>query len=106
MKTLVASLAVIAVALVLSATTFAADSGADVFKSKCAACHGAEGKGDTGMGKSLKLKDLGSEDVQKMSDADLTGIIEKGKKPMPAYEGKLTKDQITDVVKYIRSLKK
>jgi len=106
MKTLVASLAVLAVALVLSATTFAADSGADVFKAKCAGCHGAEGKGDTGMGKSLKLKDLGSEDVQKMSDADLTGIIEKGKKPMPAYEGKLTKDQITDVVKYIRSLKK
>jgi len=65
MKTLVASLAVLAVALVLSATTFAADSGADVFKAKCAGCHGAEGKGDTGMGKSLKLKDLGSEDVQK-----------------------------------------
>jgi cytochrome c6 len=106
MKTLVASLAVLAVALVLSAKTFAADSGADVFKSKCAACHGAEGKGDTGMGKSMKLKDLGSDDVQKMSDADLTGIIEKGKKPMPAYEGKLTKDQITDVVKYIRTLKK
>lgn len=106
MKTLVASLAVLTVALVFSATTFAADSGADVFKSKCAACHGAEGKGDTAMGKSMKLKDLGSEDVQKMSDADLTTVIEKGKKPMPAYEGKLTKEQITDVVKYIRTLKK
>lgn len=106
MKTLVASLAVLTVALVLSATTFAADSGADVFKSKCAACHGAEGKGDTAMGKGMKLKDLGSDDVQKMSDADLTTVIEKGKKPMPAYEGKLTKEQITDVVKYIRTLKK
>lgn len=106
MKTLVASLAVLTVALVLSATTFAADSGADVFKSKCAACHGAEGKGDTAMGKGMKLKDLGSDDVQKMSDADLTTVIEKGKKPMPAYEGMLTKEQITDVVKYIRTLKK
>ena len=54
----------------------------------------------------MKLKDLASDDVQKMSDADLAMIVEKGKKPMPAYEGKLTKDQITEVVKYIRSMKK
>ena len=100
------SLAVIAVAFILSAASFAADSGADLYKAKCASCHGADGKGDTAMGKSLKLKDLASEDVQKMSDADLEGIIEKGKKPMPAYEGKLSKDQITEVVKYIRSMKK
>ena len=46
-----------------------------------------------------------SEASAKQSDADLTGIIEKGKKPMPGYEGKLTKDQISDVVKYLRTLK-
>jgi len=57
------------------------------------------------MGKSMKLKDLSSEEVQKQSDADLTTIIEKGKKPMPGYEGKVTKDQITDLVKYLRTLK-
>jgi mono/diheme cytochrome c family protein len=100
------SLTVLAFAFVLSVSSFAADSGADVYKAKCASCHGAEGKGDTAMGKSMKLKDLASEDVQKMSDADLTTIVEKGKKPMPGYEGKLTKDQITEVVKYVRSLKK
>ena len=100
------SLAVLAFAFVLSVSSFAGDSGADVYKAKCASCHGAEGKGDTAMGKSMKLKDLASEDVQKMSDADLTTIVEKGKKPMPGYEGKLTKDQITEVVKYVRSLKK
>jgi cytochrome c6 len=100
------SLAVLAVAFVLSVSSFAADSGADLYKAKCASCHGAEGKGDTAMGKSMKLKDLASDDVQKMSDADLATVIEKGKKPMPAYEGKLTKDQITEVVKYIRSMKK
>ena len=43
--------------------------------------------------------------VPRMSDADLTTVIEKGKKPMPGYEGKLTKDQIADVVKYLRTLK-
>jgi mono/diheme cytochrome c family protein len=58
------------------------------------------------MGKSLKVKDLGSAEVQGKSDADLTDTIAKGKKPMPAYEGKLTNDQIQDVVKYLRTLKK
>lgn len=95
----------LAFALVLCISVFAAD-GADVFKSKCAACHGATGAGDTGMGKSLHLKDLGSAEVQSKSDADLAGIISKGQKPMPGYEGKLTPDQIQDTVKYIRSWKK
>ena len=95
----------LAFALVLSISVFAAD-GADVFKSKCAACHGATGAGDTGMGKSLHLKDLASAEVQSKSDADLTSTISKGQKPMPGYEGKLTADQMQDTVKYIRSLKK
>ena len=107
MKTIVrASLLMVAVAFVLSTATFAADSAADVFKAKCASCHGPEGKGDTAMGKSMKLKDLASADVQGMSDADLTGIIENGKKPMPGYKGKLTDPQISDLVKYIRAMKK
>ena len=107
MKTIVrASLLMVAVAFVLSTATFAADSAADVFKAKCASCHGPEGKGDTAMGKSMKLKDLGSAEVQGMSDADLTGVIENGKKPMPGYKGKLTDPQISDLVKYIRAMKK
>ncbi len=100
-----ASLVVLSVVFALSSWTFAADAATD-FKAKCATCHGAEGKGDTAMGKTMKVKDLSSAEVQKQSDADLTTIIEKGKKPMPAYEGKLTKDQINDLVKYVRSLKK
>jgi cytochrome c6 len=106
MKSLLrASLVVVSVVFALSSWTFAADAAAD-YKAKCATCHGAEGKGDTAMGKTMKVKDLGSDEVQKLSDADLTAIIEKGKKPMPGYEGKLTKDQINDLVKYVRSLKK
>jgi cytochrome c6 len=92
--------------LIFSTSVFAADSGADVFKTKCASCHGASGAGDTAMGKSMKLRDLGSAEVQSQSDADLTNVIAKGKKPMPGYEGKLTNDQIQDLVKYIRTLKK
>jgi mono/diheme cytochrome c family protein len=106
MKNLIRASMVVLVFALLTTTAFAADSGADLFKSKCASCHGASGAGDTAMGKSMKLKDLGSADVQKQSDADLANVITKGKKPMPAYEGKLTNDQIQDLVKYIRTLKK
>jgi cytochrome c6 len=97
-------LAVMTFAMVFS-TWSLADSGAD-FKAKCAMCHGADGKGDTAMGKKFGLKDMGSADVQGKSDADLTTIITKGKDKMPAYDGKLTKEQIDGLVKYIRTLKK
>jgi cytochrome c6 len=99
-----AILGVLAFAMVFSAWSFA-DSGADTFKAKCAMCHGADGKGDTSMGKTLKIRDLGSADVQSQSDADLAKIITDGKGKMPKYDGKLTKDQVDEVVKFIRSLK-
>jgi mono/diheme cytochrome c family protein len=98
-----ASLVVLTVAFALSICF--ADAAAD-YKAKCATCHGPDGKGDTAMGKSMKIKDLGSPEAQSQSDADLATIIEKGKKPMPGYEGKLTKEQIDGLVKYVRSLKK
>ena len=100
------SMAVLMFALLFATSSFAADTGADLYKAKCASCHGASGAGDTAIGKNLKLKDLSSAEVQKQSDAELATIIEKGKKPMPPYEGKLTKDQIQELVKYIRTLKK
>jgi mono/diheme cytochrome c family protein len=105
MKTIMKSvLAVLTFALVFS-TGSLAQNATDTFKAKCAMCHGADGKGDTAMGKKLGLKDLGSGDVQKLSDADLTTIITKGKDKMAAYEGKLTKEQIDGLVKFIRTLK-
>jgi cytochrome c6 len=97
-------LCVFAFAMIFS-TWSLADDGADTFKTKCAVCHGPDGKGNTGMGKSLKLRDLSSPDVQKQSDADLTNIVTNGKDKMPKYDGKLTKDQIANVVKYLRTLK-
>ncbi len=72
------------------------------FKTKCAMCHGAEGKGKEAM----KTPDFSSADVQKKSDADLSGVITNGKPPkMPAYKT-MTPDQVKDMVAFIRSLKK
>ena len=75
-----------------------------LWKSKCATCHGVDGTGNTTMGKKLKLRDLSSSEVQKMSDGDLCDITTKGKDKMPAYEQKLTKDQIQQLVAHMRSL--
>ena len=69
-------------------------------------CHGADGKGDVPMGKKFGLKDLGSAEVQGQTDAQLNDMIAKGKDKMPGYEGKLTKEQITGLVGYIRGLGK
>lgn len=80
--------------------------GEALYKSKCAACHGPDGKGDTAVGKANKINDLGSADVQKQSDADLTATISNGKGKMPAYGKSLKPDQVKDLVTYIRSLGK
>jgi mono/diheme cytochrome c family protein len=98
----------IAIALLafVSSTYTLAESGFDTYKSKCSACHGARGAGDTMLGKNLKLRSLASDDVQKQSDDELFAIISKGKKRMPPFDRKLSKDQIRDLVKYVRSLKK
>ena len=92
--------------LVLPLTSIAADEGADLFKSKCAMCHGPDGAGKTMMGEKLKISDLRSADVQKKTDADLKTIVTKGKDKMPAYETKLSKEQIEKLVGFIRDLAK
>jgi mono/diheme cytochrome c family protein len=84
----------------------AADDAAALYKTKCAACHGADGSGNTAMGKAFKLRDLGSGEVQAQTDAQLVAITADGKGKMPAYKGKLTDEQIKDLVGYIRTLKK
>jgi len=80
--------------------------GEALYKTKCAVCHGADGKGETTVGKANKIRDLGSADVQKQSDADLTGIITSGKNKMPAYGKSLKTDQVKDLVAYVRSFGK
>ena len=74
------------------------------FQDEVSVCHGADGKGDTAVGKADNVRDLGSADVQKQSDADLSAVITNGKDKMPAYGKSLKPDQVKDLVAYIRSL--
>ena len=89
----------------MSLTGFA-ETGADTYKAKCQMCHGADGKGNPAMVKSMGVKDLGSADVQKLSDAELKAAIENGKGKMTGYKGKLSDKQITELVAHVRTFKK
>jgi cytochrome c551 len=105
LSTALAAEAALLLALLFSAYA-QADAGAETYKTKCAACHGANGTGETMLGKNLKLRSFASSEVQKQSDDELAAIIRKGKNRMPPYDRKLSKDQIRDLVREIRSLKK
>jgi cytochrome c6 len=108
MKILGSKSILFALAVILGSSFAAqAQSGAEAtYKAKCAMCHGADGKGDSPMGKKLNIRDLGSPEVQKQTDAELTTIVTKGKGKMTPFEGKLTAEQIGQLVAYIRELGK
>ena len=93
-----------ALAVVLSLPLSVHAQGADLFKAKCAACHGADGTGSA-MGKKMGAHDFTTADVQKMSDAELTDVITNGKNKKPKY-ATLKPEEIKGLVAYIRSLKK
>jgi cytochrome c6 len=78
-----------------------------LYKAKCSLCHSDDGSSSGPTGKQLGAKDLRSPEVQKLTDAQLADNIKNGVgKKMPAYKGKLTDAQITDLVGYIRGLAK
>jgi mono/diheme cytochrome c family protein len=103
--------AIITIALfVIALPVIAAEDGAVLFKTKCAACHGKTGGADTPIAKAKNIKDLGSADIQKMTDAELTDMIANGgpnKVKGHDYKAKgLTDDQVKALVVFIRTLKK
>ena len=99
-----ALLATLVTASISWGTTADAQDTAANYKAKCSACHGADAKGETPVGKKMGIKDLASPEVQKMSDAELTAAIADGKNKMPSYKKSLKPDQIKELVAYIRSL--
>jgi mono/diheme cytochrome c family protein len=103
-KTMIAA-TVLAALVFLSAPAKADNTAEATYKAKCAMCHGPDGKGETATGKTMKAGDFASPDVQKMSDADLTDAISKGKGKMPPYKT-LTPDQVKDLVGYVRAFGK
>ena len=78
----------------------AAADGKAVFDAKCKGCHKADGSGMAAM----KMRALGSAEVQAKADADLKKDITAGVGKMKAQT--VTDAQAADLVAYIRTLKK
>jgi Cytochrome c553 len=82
-------------------------AGKAVFDKSCKTCHGATGVANPNIAKMMKvdIKDLGSPEIQKMSDEDVKETITKGKgkmKPVKTVAGK----DLDNIVAYVRTLKK
>jgi mono/diheme cytochrome c family protein len=80
------------VALVGFAGSAVAQDAAAIYKAKCVACHGADGK---------KKGDL---TALKGSEADVAKTISSGNpaKKMPAYKGKLSDAEISALAKFVK----
>ena len=102
---ILAASAALAFSLALSIPAHA--QGAETtYKGKCAACHGADGTAATPMGRAKKIVSFKDPSMIKLTDEQLFASTKNGKGTMPAYAGKLTDPQITDIVAYMRTLQK
>jgi mono/diheme cytochrome c family protein len=107
----------IALAFAISTPAYSElNRGKAIFNDSCIHCHGAEGKGNTVQDKfwNVRIPRLNEASIQRMSDADLSNVILNGKRKMPPammgqpdapHRTKVTKEQVPDLIDYIRSLK-
>ena len=80
-----------------------APAGAAIFSKKCVLCHGADGTGNTPLGKQLQAANLHSKAVQSRSDDELHTVVHDGQTNMPPFGDQLTDDEITQVIQYVRT---
>jgi mono/diheme cytochrome c family protein len=106
MKSMIPLLSAAAIFCLFSSVAHAQSKGATLFQSNCQMCHGADGKGSTPTGQAMKVANLHSPAVVKMSNAELASVISNGKNAMPAFGSRLTPPQIESLVSYIRTLQK
>jgi len=96
----------------LAAATAAASAadGSALWEKNCQKCHGADGKGDTKIGKKMEIKDLTDAKYQasftdeKAAKAIKEGIKDGDKTKMRPFEG-LTDDDIKALVAKVRAFK-
>ena len=80
---------------------YAADptKGAKLYNQHCVDCHGSHGDGQM-----PGVPDFRRTQVLFKPDTVLSETIQQGKNIMPGFAGVLTRDQINDVIAYIRTL--
>lgn len=78
-----------------------------IFVSKCASCHGKDGRAKTFRGKLSHARNLADSEWQNnVSDERLFNSISNGRNKMPSFKKKLSEAEIDSLVTYVRRLKK
>jgi cytochrome c553 len=101
----------IILALAASSTALIASDAGPIWEKSCQKCHGADGKGDTKMGKKMEIKDMTDAKYQasftddQAAKAIKDGIKDGDKTKMKAAEG-LSDDDIKALVAKVRGFKK
>lgn len=82
--------------------------GKDIFDKNCASCHGKSGLGNGVKVATLKNfpGDFSRPEFQNLNDGDIYYRIKTGKEEMPKFDGKLSEDDIWNVVNYLRTFRK
>ena len=98
-------------ALALSLPAARAADAQATYDEQCAKCHGADGKGDTKMGKKLGVKDYTDPKVQAelKDDKAATTIkdgLKEGDKTLMKANDKLSDDELKALIAHMRSFKK
>ena len=105
---IVAAAGAIALALLLRQSTPAQEGDtSELYRKRCAGCHGQPAKGDGPAGKARNPRTpdfADSAQVARITDDRLTEVISKGGKGMPAYGHILRPSEVHELVGYIRSL--
>ncbi len=89
-----------------SIPALAQNNGEQVYKARCAMCHGQDGLATTAVAKMMSVPSFKSPAAKKMTAAQMIAATTDGKGKMPAFKGKLTAAQIEQVVGYIQKLQK
>ena len=82
-------------------------SASELYREKCAQCHGEHGKGDGPQAWMQKPSPGDLTDAPHMNtltDGDIFYQITQGRRPMPSFKDRLTSDQRWQLVLLIRSL--
>ena len=98
------------VALIAAGSALAA-SASDNWENHCSRCHGADGKGQTKVGKKLQVRDMTTAEYKtKLAEAKAVtslkeGIKKDGKEIKKSFASDLSEAEMKELVAYVRNLK-
>lgn len=81
-----------------------------VYEKNCKKCHGDNGKGNDKVAGALKIDraklDLNDKETTDKKDGEWERVVNDGAGKMKGYKDKLSKEEISAVIIYVKSLKK